>query len=69
MQYVRMRGVKAEKPTAPCRVLKRAAQLALLCGLSLGVVSCGALNGVTNGVTNVVRSVARLPGQIINSVL
>ena len=64
-----MRGVKAEKPTAPCRVLKRAAQLALLCGLSLGVVSCGALNGVTNGVTNVVRSVAKLPGQIINSVL
>ena len=64
-----MRGVKAEKPTAPCRVLKRAAQLALLCGLSLGVVSCGALNSVTNGVTNVVRDVARVPSQIVNSVL
>ena len=64
-----MRGVKAEKPTSPCRILKRTAQLALLCGLSLGVVSCGTLNSVTNGLTNVVRSVARLPGQIINSVL
>lgn len=64
-----MRGVKAEKPTAPCRVLKRAAQLALLCGLSLGVVSCGALNSVTNGVTNVVRDVAKLPSQLVNSVL
>ena len=69
MQYVRMRGVKAEKPTAPRRVLKRTAQLALLCGLSLGVVSCGALNSVTNGVTNVVRDVARLPSQLVNSVL
>ncbi|MDO4816806.1 MAG: hypothetical protein Q3986_00065 [Akkermansia sp.] len=61
--------MKAEKPTAPCRVLKRAAQLALLCGLSLGVVSCGALNSVTNGVTNVVRDVAKLPSQLVNSVL
>ena len=64
-----MRGVKAEKPTTPCRVLKRTAQLALLCGLSLGVVSCGALNGVTNSVTSVVRSVAKLPGHLVNSVL
>lgn len=61
--------VKARKPTSPCRILKRTVQLALLCGLSLCVVSCGTLNSVTNGLTNVVRSVARLPGQIVNSVL